>query len=316
MDRTISLDSLLAAIAGIAAIALAAAAMGQTVSDVTAGSPTALEEEDGYVEWEGMPVTDLPDILWILLAIGGVVVAALMLLYFVAHAREFLFTWAGIAVGVALIVFIIWLAATFGAGDGFPMGGEEPPAQPEPESGNGGDVDPWTGGVLAVVGPIVGFFLISIGILFFVRGRGDESVEPDVTDDLTDTGDTPAAIGDAAGDAADRIAAASGNDLKNEVYRAWYEMVRVLDVDRPGTSTPGEFAAAAVDAGMRPSHVEALTDLFEGVRYGHHETTTERETRAIETLRRIEETYGSDGDSESDESGMDSDDRDRGATDS
>ena len=299
MDRTISLDSLLAAIVGIAAIALAAAAMGQTVSDVTAGSPTALEEEDGYAEWEGLPVSELPDVLWILLAVGGAFVAALMLLYFVAHAREFLTTWAGFAVGVAFFVFVIWLVATVGAGDVLPTGGEETAPQPDEGTGNGEDVDPWAGAVLAVVAPIVGFFLISIGILLFVRGRGDEPVESPVADDLDDVGDTTATIGDAAGDAADRIAGASGDDLKNEVYRAWYEMVRALDVDRPGTSTPGEFAVAAVDAGMRPNHVEELTVLFEGVRYGHHDTTTERETRAIETLRRIEETYGPDADGES-----------------
>jgi len=71
-----------------------------------------------------------------------------------------------------------------------------------------------------------------------------------------------AAVGRAAGRAAERIE--TGDDLDNEVYRAWREMTSPLDVSRPETNTAGEFEAAAVDAGMDPEDVHELTDLFEG----------------------------------------------------
>ncbi|PSQ15665.1 hypothetical protein BRD00_13465 [Halobacteriales archaeon QS_8_69_26] len=98
-----------------------------------------------------------------------------------------------------------------------------------------------------------------------------------------------AAVGRAAGRAADRIE--ESEDLENEVYRAWVEMTRHLDVEHPESSTPAEFARAATEAGMDEEDVEELTWLFEEVRYGGRTATEERESRAIEALRRIESTY-------------------------
>jgi hypothetical protein len=96
-------------------------------------------------------------------------------------------------------------------------------------------------------------------------------------------------VGQAAGDAADRIE--SNADVGNEVYRAWAEMTSSLDVRRPESSTPGEFAAAAVDAGMDRADVDELTRLFEEVRYGDERATEARAERAVAALRRIESTY-------------------------
>ncbi|GAB7093946.1 hypothetical protein JCM30237_10980 [Halolamina litorea] len=107
-------------------------------------------------------------------------------------------------------------------------------------------------------------------------------------DDYTDI----AAVGRLAGEAADRIEA--GDAFGNEVYRAWVEMTEHLAVERPQSSTPAEFAAAAVDAGMAPDDVRELTDLFEEVRYGDREVTEERERRAAAALRRIEAGYAED----------------------
>jgi hypothetical protein len=42
---------------------------------------------------------------------------------------------------------------------------------------------------------------------------------------------------------------------------------------------------------MQPDDVRELTDLFEEVRYGDREVTAERERRATDALRRIEESY-------------------------
>ncbi|RJS95802.1 DUF4129 domain-containing protein, partial [Halococcus sp. IIIV-5B] len=95
--------------------------------------------------------------------------------------------------------------------------------------------------------------------------------------------------GRAAGRAADRIEHDAG--LENGVYRAWREMTDHLDVARPESSTPGEFARAATEAGMRGRDVDELTDLFTRVRYGDERVTDERERRATSALRRIEETY-------------------------
>ncbi|QAU12856.1 DUF4129 domain-containing protein [Halorubrum sp. BOL3-1] len=99
------------------------------------------------------------------------------------------------------------------------------------------------------------------------------------------------AIGRAAGEAADRIES-SGAD--NEVYRAWRDMTDVLDIDRPASSTPAEFATAAVDAGVDEDPVTELTETFERVRYGGEDATDGRERRAVEALRRIEERHGGD----------------------
>ncbi|MFC7044839.1 DUF4129 domain-containing protein [Halobacteriaceae archaeon GCM10025711] len=139
--------------------------------------------------------------------------------------------------------------------------------------------------VLAVIG------LVLVVAVFRATGnddtggpRPDPEPEPD-EESLT-------AIGEAAGAAADRIEGDA--DVENEVYRAWREMTRHLDVPNPAASTPGEFAAAATDAGMASADVSELTDLFEAVRYGGVEPTADREERAVAALRRIEAAYGED----------------------
>lgn len=117
-------------------------------------------------------------------------------------------------------------------------------------------------------------------------GEGaDEEAEPEPEPETTDIG----AVGRAAGEAADRIAGEA--DAENEVYRAWAEMTEHLAVDGPESSTPAEFAEAAIDAGMAPDDVRELTALFEAVRYGTEEATEDREARAVAALRRIEAGY-------------------------
>jgi hypothetical protein len=126
----------------------------------------------------------------------------------------------------------------------------------------------------------------SVLLLFVASGDEDESFD-EPADDEPDP--DVAAVGRAAGDAADRIERDA--DVENEVYRAWVEMTGHLDVDNPRSSTPAEFAAAAVAAGMASDDVDELTRLFEEVRYGGEDVTSEREQRAVSALRRIEATY-------------------------
>ncbi|WP_424014363.1 DUF4129 domain-containing protein [Halorubrum xinjiangense] len=117
---------------------------------------------------------------------------------------------------------------------------------------------------------------------------GDAGGQPDEADEEPPALD---AIGRTAGEAADRI---ESSDADNEVYRAWRDMTDVLDIDRPASSTPAEFATAAVDAGVDEEPVTALTEAFERVRYGGEDATDDRERRAVEALRRIEERHGGD----------------------
>lgn len=160
------------------------------------------------------------------------------------------------------------------------------------------------GGESAITSPSLStqlLFLLVVGMLVAVAalvltgnhdqrethetGGEDDEPEPEPATDVR-------AVGAAAGRAADRIE--ESDEFENEVYRAWAAMTEHLAVDRPESSTPAEFAAAATDAGMDPDDVGRLTDLFAAVRYGGAEPTAEREEAAVETLRRIEATYAED----------------------
>ncbi|WP_135828538.1 DUF4129 domain-containing protein [Halorussus halobius] len=155
-------------------------------------------------------------------------------------------------------------------------------------SGSGTSVtDP---SVLLMAG--LGVALLAAVALLFVSSSGDDP-DPEPDGAVADPEDVQA-VAQAAGAAADRIE--SSADVDNEVYRAWREMTDHLDVSNPQSSTPAEFAAAAVDAGLDREDVDELTSLFEAVRYGGESPTDERERRAVEALRRIEREY-SGGDS-------------------
>jgi hypothetical protein len=127
--------------------------------------------------------------------------------------------------------------------------------------------------------------LLGAGLLL-VRATGDDAQAPGPT--VAESSDVEQ-LGRVAGEAAERIA--RGAVTNNEVYRAWREMTDHLDVANPDASTPGEFADAAVEAGLAREDVEELTSLFAEVRYGDREATDEREERAVAALRRIEEGY-------------------------
>ncbi|SMO75701.1 DUF4129 domain-containing protein [Halorubrum cibi] len=134
---------------------------------------------------------------------------------------------------------------------------------------------------------------IVVSLLVFVTAAGDDeetsgkgaSAEPDPESSDPDL----AEVARTAGEAAARIEGDAGD---NDVYRAWREMTEALEVDRPASVTPAEFAAAAVEAGVDEEPVSELTDVFERVRYGGAEPTDDRERRAAAALRRIEEEHG------------------------
>jgi flagellar basal body-associated protein FliL len=125
------------------------------------------------------------------------------------------------------------------------------------------------------------------GSIQSILGLNDE--EGDAEEPQSDLG----AVGRVAGDAADDVEAASTTEAAdNVIYRAWSEMVALLDAPDPRSGTPRDFATAAIDAGMNPQQVDVLTRTFEEVRYGDAALSEERRERAIEALRRIEDTHG------------------------
>ncbi|WP_338727504.1 DUF4129 domain-containing protein [Haladaptatus sp. DJG-WS-42] len=198
-------------------------------------------------------------------------------------------------VGIFLAVFMYYLlraggfsfpdgAGGFGSGDRISLPG-------------GGTLGEVTNSVVAPqpavstpVAILLGLVLV-LGIFAYTKSvRGDDDEEATVP------GAPPvdvAELGAVAGRAARRIEQFDG-EPENEVYRAWKAMTDHLDLPNPRTSTPSEFADAAVAAGMAREDVTELTRLFEDVRYGGETPTTEHETRAVNALKRIERTYGED----------------------
>lgn len=182
--------------------------------------------------------------------------------------------------------------------------------QPEPDtsnvsvpngSGGGGTASGGAGGsavpdpslpilALAALAAVVALVVVAYYLTGDDTGEGEpERSEADEEEDPAVDADDVAEVGRLAGEAADRIE--SADDFENQVFRAWLEMTRPLNLDHPRSSTPAEFAAAARGAGMSGEHVDRLTELFDQVRYGGREATAEREREAVSLLRSIESEY-------------------------
>lgn len=142
-----------------------------------------------------------------------------------------------------------------------------------------------TDAVASAASATVAAFTGALAALTALVSGGDAA--PADGDESTDSTDLHA-VGRSAGEAADRIEAEA--PVTNEVFRAWYEMTRQLDVRDPATTAPDEFEARAIETGMDPDDVARLTTLFEEVRYGERDPDS-REERAVAALRRIETAY-------------------------
>jgi hypothetical protein len=294
------------ALVGVLALALAAATLSTTVErrggarDVDSGGST-----EGW--WLLLP--DLPlgerarGLLLVALLVTLLVVAALFL-YGSSRARrgrrldfdvEVDYRKRGLQllallVVAGLLVLFLFAVLTGALAPGFSQPGADP-------RGPGGSGEAGRGPVFSPAVLVVVLLVLVLGVVTALvsrfRGRGGsrssgESTSP--ADEDPDQDPDPATVARAAGEAADRIE--DGRTVENEVYRAWREMTELLALSSPGTRTPGEFAAAAVDAGIAPDDVAELTRLFEDVRYGDDEPTPETERRARAVFRRIESAYG------------------------
>jgi len=222
------------------------------------------------------------------------VLAALVLLFAVVRYRQ---DWKAAVAVLAVIAPSVGLlyGALLCPSQGVPQSAASEGSDPSETSGASGADG---GGIPETVfdAPlwlVVLVAAVAVGVLLVAASRSDGfgsvfgATEPEEEADAVSS--DVAAVGRVAGRAADRIQ--TGVDADNEVYRAWAEMTEHLDVERPASSTPAEFADAAVAAGIDRADVEELRRLFEAVRYGGETATDERERRAVDALRRIEASY-------------------------
>lgn len=205
------------------------------------------------------------------------------------------------AAGLPLLILVLLLTAgcgiDFQGGNTTPMNitsgsglGEGEGSSAPVGSGDGDLTDPTLPTALVML--VLGVAAVAVVGLYLYSDPGDDEDDPD--EEAETAAEQRQAIGRAAGRAADRIE--DDVDVENEVYRAWREMTEHLDVDRPESSTPSEFADSAVEAGMAEGSVGELTRLFEEVRYGGATPTEDREQRAVDALRRIEDEYADEAD--------------------
>jgi multisubunit Na+/H+ antiporter MnhC subunit len=285
VDRPSAESVLLAAIA-VVAIAAAAATLPSATSP--GGGPGGGFSGGSRADGGALPtpapgpdpVLDFSFLRPILTALFAIALVALLVYAFLYRREAF-----RVLVGLAVIVALLALLASFApsarlsgmAGSGLPLPFGE-------ASGGGGEGSPSSQPLILLL--VVGVVALGVVAVLVRSGARGEDEPPPGEDPGTEE---VAAVARAAGRAADRIE--STDDLDNEIYRAWREMTDLLDVDRPESTSPGEFAAAATGAGMAPDDVGELTRLFEDVRYGGEEPTDRDEHRALAILRRVEATY-------------------------
>ena len=291
MSRTRSLVRFAAALVGIVAVALAAATITSTIEpggpgDGSVGSGDAPvytpPPAESAAASDGIP----PFLEYLLLAVVTLLALALAW-YLIAHRREFVKTLVALLAVLAAVIVLLALTQWFDPGDVANVTAAEPAESATLPGGGSNDGETGSIPFSSVLVLLLVVTTIFAGALLVSRSDAERDVGADREPEAAS--EDAAGIATVAGRAADRIAAS--DDVDNEVYRAWREMTRHLEVDRPETSTPGEFAAAAVETGMEREHVDDLTRLFEAVRYGHRETTLEVEARAISILRTIEAAY-------------------------
>ena len=296
---------LAAAVVGIVALAVAAATVR---SPTESGRPGADGSGDGA--GAGQPSPEEPPTVELsalieYLVLGFLILVAIGIAWFlVAHRRELVRTIGAGLVVVLLVVLLTAILFEHAAAIAELLGAQEP--QPQMDD-DGDDLDGIDGEGEAAdetisipMGPILVLLTVVTAIFvgaFLLSNHREEDVPTDAPGEVIDpdsreTADRTGELAIAAGRAADRIE--TTDDVDNEIYRAWVAMTAPLDVSHPESSTPGEFAEAAIDAGMESEHVSDLTRLFEDVRYGHTEPTEQLESRARSVLRRIEETYAAD----------------------
>lgn len=281
MERTTAAAGMVALI-GIVALAMAAASVTEPVPiDGGGGGGIGTSGGSGFGETDpAFAVVEVPFLQEVLLLIG-LVLAIVAVAYFAVHWREAFYFVVGFGV---LVVLLLGLAEFVGRASRpaiAPIGNRSGSLPLRAPGGPDGPV------MVAPSLPVLVGLLVIAGVLVALGLR--RLADAEAAENATGSAERVAAVGRAAGRAADRIE--TSDDIGNEVYRAWVEMTELLDVAAPESTTPGQFAAAAVEAGLDRGDVNELTRLFEDVRYGGRPVTPIEEHRAIAVLRRIESGY-------------------------
>lgn len=300
MLRSIRPARLLAALCGIAAIALAAATLpspletGGDGGDPGTGSGTGAERRPPERVLEPGASEGIPPVLEYLAYLLVLLAAVAIAWYLIVHRREVV-KWLAVGTVVLLVLFLVGeLLPTVAEPDIVPL--EEPAGDDAlPGEGDGEHTPAPVNPAVLVLALIAGVFVVA---LLATRGGGSVPAPPRLRGDRSSSSEPEAdaaAVAEAAGRAADRL---EDPAAENAIFQAWREMTELLTVDRPEATTPRQFADAAVDAGMDPADVEELTRLFEDVRYGETEPTDAANERATTVFRRIESQYTAAGDEE------------------
>lgn len=276
----------LVAVLGVLALALVATTLPVTdPADPTTGESAAAgnggERRPGGAPAPAVAASPAVAVAFLLLA---VVVAAVLL----RNGDRAIAMAVGGVTALAALAVLAWL---FAGGGSTAPGATDPVTGSTPAGGSGEDAG---GGTATAPLVLLGTFLAGVCVVGAAvavhRWRGD--AEPDGESGAVDA--DPAAVGRAAGRAAERIRSETPT-ADNAVYRCWVEVTELADAEAPETYTPAEFAAAAVEAGMDEDDVEELRRLFEDVRYGDADPAA-RESRALSVFERIETAYAEGGD--------------------
>jgi hypothetical protein len=88
----------------------------------------------------------------------------------------------------------------------------------------------------------------------------------------------------------------AGADLRDVIMHCYFEMSRILNNERglrrQQAMTPREFEIYLAKSGLQNEHIQRLTRLFEGVRYGSKTPGQQEEQEAIACLTAISQIYG------------------------
>ncbi|MFC5970901.1 DUF4129 domain-containing protein [Halomarina salina] len=296
---------LVVAILAVLALAVGAATLDSATNGPLTGQsegPGLTDGEQGEMDLGGRPPAEQPDEQFFPTWLAQLVVGVLLLLGLVGilyriwtEGLDFVKTVALVAFAVTAVLLLLyylleWLTSGQGSSGENGMLGELRTVLPGGGGGNS-EVSQVVTDPSVVMLAVIGVVLLAVVAVVLRSLLGSDGDEAPTDPDLDDPEPSVQEVGAAAGRAADRIDATG--DVENAIYRAWREMTDPLDLSRE-TSTPGEFAAAAVDAGMSRDDVGELTRLFERTRYGGVAVDEGREQRATTALRRIERTYGDD----------------------
>jgi len=262
-----------------------------------AGSISQLEFEEGKIvifgEEGGVasgprgvePAPELDGTTRILLAILVLIVVPASIIYVLLNPKAWKRILRNLAMVLMLFLVIMLFTHYFRPGES-DFGSAQPP---ESEQGSNLeelritdelDINPpsWIG---FIVGFLLLLLLLSVIVFIYVRSR-----------QKTDEGELDDLVGEAEG-ALHEIR--SGADLRQTVIRCYHQMCETMSeergVHRVRAMTPREFEAYLASAGFRDEHIQRLTRLFEGVRYGDESSQPQMEREAESCLEAIVTTY-------------------------